>query len=157
MAGRDSEARAGHDPSQRQQHCFGFKDRLNGRPTEAASERQQLYATEALQVSRRLFVGLPVSYDTWQRLGVGLPVGLPGGSLSVSRLVTPTSRTQVVLFGGYGPLPVGEGAGALGEGGSLDDVRVLHLVRAECRGPAQGDDKGGPGSSGRARKFLLPG
>jgi hypothetical protein len=59
---------------------------------------------------------------------------------------------QVVIFGGYGPLPAADGGAAAGDGGSLDDVRVLHLARPECRGPPEEDDK-----ADRARKSLLPG
>ena len=64
------------------------------------------------------------------------------------RQPSPKRVPQVVVFGGYGPL---EGAGG-GDGGSLDDVRVLHLVRPECHVPPDGDAK-----AGRASMKLLPG
>ncbi len=55
------------------------------------------------------------------------------------------------MFGGYGPLGVAADGGGGADGGSLDDLRVLHLVRADCAGPADSD------KPDRARKSLLPG
>jgi hypothetical protein len=58
---------------------------------------------------------------------------------------------QVIVFGGYGPLGAGLDGGGGPDGGSLDDLRVLHLVRPDCAGPADSD------KPDRARKSLLPG